>query len=188
MTPNFLEGDLKHSAHERLDTLVGNKDDDSDDELVNAVRSILYFCWTTVPLKMPSFRLQDLHALAHQRGPHRLAGHLAVSPINLHLQHPPNNLPIPSGYSRPRYLSGYSPYWAPRPHSMRTCLSEMAQESDPILAPGSQSSIYTASVLVSVRERDAGRCAAYMWCCELCWVQGQARSAVGRSLWVQPER
>ncbi|KAN0121388.1 hypothetical protein V8E52_003284, partial [Russula decolorans] len=36
MTPNFLEGDLKHSAHERLDTLVGNKDDDSDDELVNA--------------------------------------------------------------------------------------------------------------------------------------------------------
>jgi hypothetical protein len=63
---------------------------------------------------MPSFHLQEhLHALAHQRGPHHhLAGRLAVSPIDLHLQHPPNNLPIPSGYSRPRYLSGYSLYWA----------------------------------------------------------------------------
>ena len=114
MTSNLLQGVLKHSAHERLDALVHDKDDDSDDELVNVVRSILLFCWATVPLKMPSFHLQEhLHALAHQRDPlHHLAGHLAVSPIDLHLQHPPNSQPIPSGYSRPRYLSGYSLYWA----------------------------------------------------------------------------
>jgi hypothetical protein len=114
MTSNLLQGVLKHSAHERLDALVHDKDDDSDDELVNVVRSTLLFCWATVPLKMPSFHLQEhLHALAHQRGlRHHLAGHLAVSPIDLHLQHPPNNLPIPSGYSRLRYLSRYSLYWA----------------------------------------------------------------------------
>jgi hypothetical protein len=113
MTSNLLQGVLKHSAHERLDALVHDRDDDSDDELVNVVRSILHFCWAAVPLKMPSFLLQEhLHALAHQRGPHHhLAGHLAVSPKELHLQHPPNNLPIPSGYSRPRYVSGYSLYW-----------------------------------------------------------------------------
>ena len=53
------------------------------------------------PLKMPSFRfLEHPHALAHQRGPrHHLAAHLAVSHIDLHLLHPPNSLPIPSGYS-----------------------------------------------------------------------------------------
>jgi len=28
----------------------------------------------------------------------------------------------------------------------------------------------------------ASRVYIRMWCCELCWVQGQARSAVGRSL------
>jgi hypothetical protein len=114
MTSNLLQGVLKHSAHERFDAFVHDKDDDSDDELVNVVRSISYFCWTTVSLKMPSFHLQEhLHALAHQRGPHhRLAGHQAVSPIDLHFQHLPNNLPIPSGYSRLRYLSGYSLYWA----------------------------------------------------------------------------
>jgi hypothetical protein len=62
---------------------------------------------------MPSFRfLEHPHALAHQRGPrHHLAAHLAVSHIDLHLLHPPNSLPIPSGYSRPRYLSGYSLHW-----------------------------------------------------------------------------
>ncbi len=113
MTSNLLQGVLKHSAHERFDALVNDKDDDSDDELVNVVSSIQYFCWVTVPLKMPSFRLQEHpHALAHQRGPHHhLAGLLAVSPIDLHLQHPPNSLPIPSGYSRPKYLSGYSLHW-----------------------------------------------------------------------------
>jgi hypothetical protein len=41
MTSNLLQGVLKHSAHERLDALVHDKDDDSDDELVNVVRSIL---------------------------------------------------------------------------------------------------------------------------------------------------
>jgi hypothetical protein len=53
------------------------------------------------PLKMPSFRfLEHPHALAHQRDPrHHLAAHLAVSHIDLHLLHPPNSLPIPSGYS-----------------------------------------------------------------------------------------
>lgn len=114
MTSNLLQGVLKHSAHERLDAFVHDKDDDSDDELVNVVRSISCFCWTTVFLKMPSFRLQEhLHAPAHQRGPHhRLAGHQAASPIDLHSQHLLNNLPIPSGYSRPRYLNGYSLYWA----------------------------------------------------------------------------
>lgn len=39
MTSNLLQGVLKHSAHERLDALVQDKDD-SDDELVNVVRSI----------------------------------------------------------------------------------------------------------------------------------------------------
>jgi hypothetical protein len=42
MTSNLLQGVLKHSAHERLDALVHDKDDDSDDELVNVVCSILY--------------------------------------------------------------------------------------------------------------------------------------------------
>jgi len=114
MTSNLLQGVLKHSAHEHLDALVHDKEDYSDDELVNVVRSILYSI-ATVPqfLTMSSFHLQEHpHALAHQRGPHHhLAGHLAVSPIDLHLQHPPNNLPIPSGYSRPRYHSGYSLSW-----------------------------------------------------------------------------
>jgi hypothetical protein len=114
MTSNLLQGVLKHSAHERLDALVHDKDDDSDDELVNVVRSILYFCWATVSLKMPSFHLQEhLYALAHLRDPHHhLAGHLAVPSIDLHLQPPPSNLPILSGSSRLRYLSGYSLYWA----------------------------------------------------------------------------
>ncbi|KAN0121369.1 hypothetical protein V8E52_003265 [Russula decolorans] len=35
MTSNLLQGVLKHSAHERLDALVHDKEDDSDDELVN---------------------------------------------------------------------------------------------------------------------------------------------------------
>jgi hypothetical protein len=39
MTSNLLQGILKHSAHERLDALIHEKDD-SDDELVNVVRSI----------------------------------------------------------------------------------------------------------------------------------------------------
>lgn len=112
MTSNLLQGILKHSAHERLDALVHDKDDDSDDELVNVVRSILCFCWARALLKTPSFRPQEhLHDLAHQHGPHHhLAGHLVVLPIDSHLQHLPNNLPIPSGYSRPRYLSVYSLY------------------------------------------------------------------------------
>ncbi len=44
MTSNLLQGVLKHSAHERLDALVHDKDDDSDDELVNVVRSIPFSC------------------------------------------------------------------------------------------------------------------------------------------------
>jgi hypothetical protein len=63
---------------------------------------------------MPSFHHQEHpHALAHRRGlHHRLAGHLVASLIDLYSQHLPSNLPIPSGYSRLRYLSEYSLYWA----------------------------------------------------------------------------
>ena len=43
MASNLLQGVLKHSAHERLDALFHDKDD-SDDELVNVVRSIAYSC------------------------------------------------------------------------------------------------------------------------------------------------
>ena len=66
---------------------------------VNVVRSILYFYWATVPLKMPSFHLQEyLHALAHKRGlHHHLAGHLVVSAIDLHVPHPPNTYRSPQG-------------------------------------------------------------------------------------------
>jgi hypothetical protein len=45
MASNLLQGVLKHSAHERLDAL-GHDKDDSDDELVNVVRSISYSCGT----------------------------------------------------------------------------------------------------------------------------------------------
>jgi hypothetical protein len=45
MASNLLQGVLKHSAHERLDAL-GHDKDDSDDELVNVVRSIPYSCGT----------------------------------------------------------------------------------------------------------------------------------------------
>jgi hypothetical protein len=38
MASNLLQGVLKHSAHERLDALIHDKDD-SEDELVNVVRS-----------------------------------------------------------------------------------------------------------------------------------------------------
>ena len=41
MTSNLLQGVLKHSAYERLDTLVHDKDD-SDDELVNVVRRSVF--------------------------------------------------------------------------------------------------------------------------------------------------
>ena len=41
MTSNLLQGVLKHSAYERLDALVHDKDD-SDDELVNVVRRSVF--------------------------------------------------------------------------------------------------------------------------------------------------
>lgn len=41
MASNLLQGILRHSAHERIDPHIHDKDD-SDDELVNVVRSILY--------------------------------------------------------------------------------------------------------------------------------------------------
>jgi hypothetical protein len=41
MASNLLQDVLRHSTHERLDAHVYDKDD-SDDELVNVVRSILH--------------------------------------------------------------------------------------------------------------------------------------------------
>lgn len=49
MTSNLLQGVLKLSAHERLDALVHDKDDDSDDELVNVVRSPVFLLGYSSP-------------------------------------------------------------------------------------------------------------------------------------------
>jgi hypothetical protein len=83
MTSNLLQGILKHSAHERLDALVHDRDD-SDDELVNVVRSIYISVSLSTYSKMPSFHLQEHpHALAHRLAPHHLpAEHLVASPVD----------------------------------------------------------------------------------------------------------
>ena len=111
MASNLLQGVLKHSAHERLDALIHDKDD-SDDELVNVVRSISYFLWTPVLLKMPSFHFQEhLHALVHPRVHHRLLVERPVAPLedlDLRHPHPPSDLPILLEHFPLKFLSEYS--------------------------------------------------------------------------------
>jgi hypothetical protein len=111
MASNLLQGVLRHSAHEHLDALVHDKDD-SDDELVNVVRSSIFYFLDRSIFKMPSFHcLEHPHALAHRRAHHHpLGGRPFVSLVDPHLQHPQGNLPIPSGYFPPRYLRGYLLY------------------------------------------------------------------------------
>jgi hypothetical protein len=114
MASNLLQGVLKHSAHERLDAFVHDKDD-SDDELVNVVRSIPYSCVSQL-LKVASFHNQErLHALAHPHVPHRLpVEHPVASLVDLYLRHlhPLNKLPIPSEDFLLRFLSESSLFLA----------------------------------------------------------------------------
>jgi len=68
MTSNLLQGVLKHSAHERLDALVHDRDDDSDDELVNV------FSLPGTPARSrPSTRPSSPSRGAPSRSAHRLA-------------------------------------------------------------------------------------------------------------------
>lgn len=107
MTSNLLQDVLRHSAHERLDALVHDRED-SDDELVNVVRSILYFGLEVSP-KFPSFRCQERpHAPVHPRVRHRPLGELPDALVVIsYLLHLPNSLSTPSRYFLPRYPNEY---------------------------------------------------------------------------------
>ena len=70
MTSNLLQDVLRQTAHVHIDVHSHDKDD-SDDELVNVVRSILSGRHLSHLLTNPSSHSQEhLHALAHLRAPH----------------------------------------------------------------------------------------------------------------------
>lgn len=112
MTSNLLQDVLRHTAQGHIDANSHDKDD-SDDELVNVVRSILLSGLPSIayPHTPSSHSQEHLHALVRLHVPrHLLAALLHAFLVAIYPQHLPNNLVILSGHFPPRYPSGYTVY------------------------------------------------------------------------------